>query len=159
MSSRRGNSALEAALFVPFLVTLLVAMQQIGKVTYTYFTVKKVAYSAARYIATQQGVNVCDSADPSIVAGLNFGLTGTTDGSGAPIVTGLTADMFLVGSQSYDQASGTASTYDCSLSGVVAPDLIVVSIPGGYQMTPIIPFLTQTTIPLTVQVKVPYGGT
>lgn len=157
--SRRGNSILEGALFIPVLVTLLVSVEQIGKLTYTYFSLKKLVYSAGRYIATQQGVNVCDSADPSVVAGLNFAITGTTDGSGAAVMANLTPDMLQVTGESYDPFSQTAGQYDCSQAGIVAPDYIVVSIPEGYTVTPVIPFLTLTAIPLKPKVKVPYGGT
>lgn len=163
--NRRGNTILEAALFVPVLVTMLVALEQIGKVTYTYFTLKKIVYTAARYIGTQQGVNFCDPADPNIVAGLNFAVTGTTDATAPALVQGLTTDMFVVTIERYDPVSQTTSACDCSNSGCdtgaggLAPDSIVVSIPNGYAMTPIIPFLTLTQIPLKPQVKVPYGGT
>ncbi|MDQ6675880.1 MAG: pilus assembly protein, partial [Acidobacteriota bacterium] len=90
MRARRGNTILEAALFIPILVTLLVSLEQLGKLTYTYYTLKKTLYSAARYIGTQQGVNFCDASDPNILAGLNFALTGTSDGSASPFITGLT---------------------------------------------------------------------
>lgn len=159
MRTRRGNAALEAALFIPVLVTLLVSMEQIGKLTYTYFTLKKMVYAAARYIGTQQGVNMCDASDPNIMAGINFALTGTTDGSGPAIVSNLTADMFQVDAESYDPQAETVGAYDCSLAGTIAPDFVIVSIPEGYQVTPIIPFLTLTAIPLKPRVKVPYGGT
>jgi hypothetical protein len=159
MRSRRGNVALEAVLFIPILILFFVATEQLGKLTYTYFTLKKVVNTAARYIATQQGVNACDAADPNIVAGINFALTGTTDGSLPTFVGGLTSDMFLVSAESFDVSSGTAATYDCSLGGIIAPDFIVVSIPDGYQVTPIIPFLTLTPILLKPRVKVAYGGT
>lgn len=159
MRNRRGNVALEAALFIPILITMFVATEQLGKLTYTYFTLKKVVNTAARYIATQQGVNACDAADPNIVAGINFALTGSTDGSGEAFVGGLTADMFQVDAESFDTASGTAGAYDCSLAGIIPPDFIVVSIPQGYTVAPLIPHLTLMSIPLKPRVKIPYGGT
>ncbi len=163
--SRGGNTVLEAALFIPILVTLLVSVEQLGKLTYTYYTIKKALYSAARYIGTQQGVNFCDAADPSILAGLNFALTGSTDGSANPLVTGLTPDMLLVSIERYSAADQTLSACDCSATGCdtsaggTAPDFIVVSIPEGYAMRPIIPFLTLEPILLKPQVKVPFTGT
>ena len=64
---RRGNMVLEAALWIPVIVLLLVGMVQIGKVTYLYYSLKKAVYSAARYISVQQGVNFCDlSTDPNV---------------------------------------------------------------------------------------------
>ncbi len=165
MRSRSGNTVLEAALFIPILVTLLVSVEQLGKLTYTYYSIKKALYSAARYIGTQQGVNFCDAGDPSILAGLNFALTGTTDGSANPLVTGLTADMLLVSIERYSATDQTLGACDCSATGCdtaaggTAPDFIVVSIPDGYAMRPIIPFLTLDPILLKPQVKVPFTGT
>ena len=47
-------------MFVPIVVTLLVGMVQIGKITYVYYTLRKTMYTMARYVAVQQGVNFCD---------------------------------------------------------------------------------------------------
>ncbi len=157
--TRRGNAIVEAALFIPVLVTLLVGVEQLGKLTYTYYTLKKELYAAARYIATQQGVNICDPADPAIVAGINFALTSSTDGSGAPFIADLTSDMIQVTGETLDPASLTVGDYNCALAGTVPPDFVIVSIPNGYQVTPIIPFLTPMIVPLKPSVKVPYGGT
>jgi hypothetical protein len=162
---RGGNSFLEAAMFLPILITLLVACEQVGKLTLTYYTLKKVLYNAARYIGTSQGVNFCDAADPNIVAGMNFALTGTTDGSGTPLVSGLTADMLLVAYERVDSTGQALAACDCSISGCDAaagggsPDYITISIPDGFTVTPIIPFLTLQPISLKPAVKVPYGGT
>lgn len=163
--TRRGNTIIEAALFLPILVTLLVSVEQLGKLTYTFYTLKKTLYTAARYIGTQQGVNFCDPADPTIVAGLEFALTGTSDGSADPLVTGLTPDMLLVTAQRVNPIDQSLGPCDCSNSGCdlsaggSAPDYIVVSIPDGYSMKPIIPFLTIDPILLKPSVKVPYTGT
>jgi len=165
MRSRRGNTILEAALFIPILVTLLVSLEQLGKLTYTYYTLKKTLYSAARYIGTQQGVNFCDASDPNILAGLNFALTGTSDGSASAFITGLTPDMLLVSVERYSAADQTLGACDCSVSGCdtaaggTAPDFVVVSIPDGFAVRPIIPFLTLDPIVLRPQVKVPFAGT
>ena len=77
---RRGNTVLELAMFMPVLLLLLVGMVQLGKITYVYYTLKKSLYAAATFLSTQQGVNFCDDADPSIAAAKEFALTGTTAG-------------------------------------------------------------------------------
>jgi len=46
-----GNMVLETALFIPVLLLLIVGTVQIGKVTYTYYTLKKIVYAAARELA------------------------------------------------------------------------------------------------------------
>ena len=81
-SARKGNMVLEAGLWTLVLTVLVVGMVQFGKITYLYYTLRKTVYSAARYLATQQGTNYCDQSDANIQAALQFALTGTTDGSG-----------------------------------------------------------------------------
>src|SRR5262245_6858260 len=93
---RRGGAVLEIALFLPIILTLLVGMIQIGKITYLYYTLRKTIYTAARYVATQQGVNFCDDGDATVAAAKNFALTGTTDGSADPFISNLTVDMISI---------------------------------------------------------------
>jgi Flp pilus assembly protein TadG len=84
---RSGNMVVEAALWIPVMVLLIVAMVQVGKITYLYYSLKKTVYSAARYLSLQPGVNFCDLAnDPSVAAALQFAITGTSDGSAPPLV-------------------------------------------------------------------------
>jgi Flp pilus assembly protein TadG len=161
---RRGNTIIEAAMLMPIILLLLVGMGQLAKITYTYYTLKKTVYSVASYLSTQQGVNFCDPADPTVTAAINFGLTGTTDNSQPVFVTGLTADMLQVTPEAVDPTTGVPGSYTSACSGALnfagaPPDQIVVSIPNGYTMTMRIPFLPQTSIPLKPTVKVPYGGT
>ncbi len=162
---RSGNTAIEAVLFLPILITLLVSIEQLGKLTYTYYTLKKTLYTVARYVGSLQGVNFCDAADPGIVAAENLALTGTSDGSANLIVTGLTADMLLITAQRFDPVQQSLGACDCSNTGCdisaggSAPDFVTVSIPDGYAMKTLIPFLTLDPILLKPQVKVPYTGT
>ncbi len=161
--NQRGNMALEVAMWMPFILLLLVGMVQFGKITYTYYTLKKTLYTAARYLATQQDVNFCDTADPNIIAALNYALTGTTDGSGTPAVPSLTTDMITVATECYDsnaQALGPCTSTGCdTAAGGPRPDFVVVSIPAGYPMQPRIPYILLDPIPLKPLVRVPFGGT
>jgi TadE-like protein len=166
MSNRRGGAVLEIALFVPILVTLLVGMVQIGKITWVYYTLRKTLYTAGRYAATQQGVDFCDSSDPAVIAALNFALNGTNiDDSTDPILPALTADMISLSIERIDPTSGVPTACDCSVTGCDTnagggePDFVVVSIPQGYQVNPRIPFLTLDPILLRPKVRVPFGGT
>ncbi|HZL57440.1 MAG TPA: TadE family protein, partial [Bryobacteraceae bacterium] len=108
---RRGNTILEAAMLMPVILLLLVGMGQIAKITYTYYTLRKTVYAVATYLSTQQAVNFCDPADPTVTAAINFGLTGTTDNSQPVFVTGLTASMIQVTAESLDPSSGTPTAY------------------------------------------------
>ncbi len=168
MRSRRGNTVLEAAMFIPLIVTLLVSMEQIGKLTYTYYSLKKTLYAAARYIGSQQAVDFCNASDPNIVAGLNFAVTGSSDGASLPLISGLTTDMLTISIERYDPAGQTLTVCDCSNTGCdtgpsaygTAPDYLIVSLVApGFSFTPNIPFLSPVAILLTPQVLVPYGGT
>ena len=158
----RGNMVLEAALWIPVLVLLVVGMIQIGKITYVYYTLKKVVYSAARYITVQQGTNFCDPADPTMQAALNFAVTDPD--TGEPLIAGLTAGMLAITPQCADPNNpGVLAACDTSgcggAAGVQRPDYVLVTIPSGYAVTPRIPFLTLSPIPLRPSVTLPFGGT
>jgi hypothetical protein len=163
--SRSGNAIIETAIFVPFLLLLLMGMEQIAKLTYVYYTIRKAEYTVARYVGTQQGVNFCaGQSDPAIAAGINLALTGTTDGTAPSFIPNLTADMFVVQPERLD-STGAMTVCSCDITGCDesagggSPDFITVSIPSGYPVQPIIPFMTLQSIPLVPMVKVPYGGT
>ena len=84
----RGSMAIEAALFIPVLVLLIVGMVQFGKITYQYYVLKKIVYAAARQLSVLQGVNFCDLAnDTNAQAAIQLALT---DSAGAPIIPNLT---------------------------------------------------------------------
>jgi hypothetical protein len=166
MKRRRGGTVLEVALFVPIIVTMLVGMVQIGKITYVYYTLRKALYTMGTYVSAQQGVNFCDEGDAAVLAAKNFALSGTSsDVSIDPIIPTLTADMISVSIERIDPASGAPVACDCSVTGCDAaagggsPDFVVVSIPNGFQVNPRIPFLTIDPILLKPTVRVPFGGT
>jgi hypothetical protein len=164
---RRGATLVETAMLIPILLLLLVGMVDLARITYTYYTLRKTVYSIAMYVSNQQNVDFCDPADPAVAAAINFGLTGTTDGSQPVFVTGLTAAMILVTPEAYDPVAQTISTCSCgvpgcdTVNGGSSPSFITVSIPGGYTMPVImpLPFAPIAPIPLSPSVKVPYGGT
>jgi hypothetical protein len=169
MRKQRGSAVLETALFVPILVLLMVGMVQIGKITFTYYTLRKTLYTAARYVATQQGVDLCDASDPSVQGAINLALTGnSTDAGGTnPILPALTADMITLNIERVDPASGVPGACDCSVTGCDTnagggePDFVVASIPNGYSVTPVIPGVTLPNGPILLRptVRVPFGGT
>jgi len=151
-------------MLMPIILLLLVGMAQFAKITYIYYTLRKTVYSIATYLSTQQGVNFCDPADPTVTAAINFGLTGTTDNTQPVFVNGLTASMIQVTPESVDPNTGALSAYGSGCVGALLfdgapPDQLVVSIPNGYMVTPRIPFVQIQAIPLKPMVKVPYGGT
>ena len=154
---------LETALWIPVLMLLISGVIQFGKITYIYYTLRKTVYTAASYLAQQQGTNFCDLVDdPNYAAALNFAVTGTADGSGPPLVSGLTTDMLAVTVECVDPANGAPAVCQnlgCGTDiGAQRPDYIVVNIPAGFHVTPRIPFLTLSAVPLAPSAAVPFGG-
>jgi len=133
---------------------------QFGKVSYTYFALRKAAFSAARYLAVQQGVNFCDLADDANAQNaLNFAMNDPN--TGTPLITGLTTDMFVISTECVDPASGAVGPCDTSGCGAAAgaqrPDYIVVSVSGFlYQMR--FPGYTPDAVALSPSVTVAFGG-
>jgi hypothetical protein len=153
-------------MFVPFIALLLFGTIEFARLAYTYFVVQKILYSMATYVGTQQNVNFCDDADPTIVAAKNFALTGTTDASEPALVTDLTADMIQVRIEKYNGDTQELLECACEVTGCDAqqggmgPDYIVVRIPDGYPVQLRIPFMpVLDPIPLRPEIRLPYRGT
>jgi hypothetical protein len=157
MRRERGSTALEAALILPLLLVLFMGMVEIAKVTYVYYTIQRTLHAIARQVGTAQGADLCNQDDEAITAAKNFVLTGTSDGSAESFLPALTAGMIHVEIERYDaDTQQLGQSDDCSLG---PPDFVVVSIPNGYTVQPVIPFLLTDAIPLRPVVRVPYGGT
>jgi hypothetical protein len=139
---------------------------ELGRVTITYYQLKKILYTVARHAGTQRGVNFCDGSDPALAAVKAFAVTGTEDGSTDPILPGLAADQISIRLERYNAATDTVAECDCSAtssgcdaaSGAPAPDYLVVSIPEGYPITLRIPNTLSDPILLKPVVRVPFGG-
>lgn len=162
---RKGGALLESVLLLPLLLSLLIGTIELARVFYTYYTLEKVLYDVARSIGTQQGVNFCDPADPSIVAAENFALTGSTATAQDPLVPGVTPAMFQILIERYDPAAQAMVPCDCSAAGCDAsqggrpPDFIQVSLTDGYTVQPFFWGFKIDPFPLRPSVTVPYGGT
>ena len=151
---RRGNMAVEAALFIPILVLFIVGMVQFGKVTYVYFSLKKIVWAAGRQLAVQQGVNYCDVAnDATAQAAIQFALN---DATGAPIIEQLTT---LNVSAQCSAADGTLTACECADETTrPRPAQLLVTIPDGYTVQVRIPFLNPIPVTLQAYALVPFGG-
>jgi len=162
---RRGSTVVEAALFTPLLVLLLMGLVELGRVAYTYVAVQKILYNLGRYLGTQQGVNFCDESDATVTAAKNFALTGNTEATTDAYLPNLTAEQIQVRIERRNPETGELEACDCSSTGCdanaggLAPYAIVVSIPEGYPIQLRIPRLLLEPIPLRPQVRLPYGGT
>jgi hypothetical protein len=165
VSSRRGSTILETVMYLPMLIVLLFGMVEIARVTYTYYTLQKILYTLARHVGTSQAVNFCDSSDAVVAAAKNFALTGSSDGSADPLVPNLTVDQIEVRIERLNRDTGEIAACDCSIAGCDAaqggtpPEYLVVSIPDGYRIRPIIPYMALEEFPLRPRIRVPFGGT
>lgn len=161
----RGSSLLETILFLPFLLLLLYGMLEFARITYTYYTIQKALYAIARYAGTLQGVNFCDQGDPGVAAAKSFGLTGTTDSGVDSNIPNLAADQILVSAERADPTSGDITQCACDIlgcdtsSGAQPPNFVLVTIPDGYTVRPVMPFVQFDAFQLRPQVRVPFGGT
>jgi Flp pilus assembly protein TadG len=157
MRRTRGNAVLEVALWMPVLLLLIVGTIRFAKITYLYYSLNKVVYSAARQISVDQGVNFCDPSDPTTQGAINAAITDPA--TQTPLISNLTPDMFAVTATCLD-STGAAAPCACgqTISAPVQPAFITVSIPGGYSIPPLIPYVLLSPIQLTPSVTVPFGG-
>jgi hypothetical protein len=157
-----GSSLLETALFLPLLITLLVGAVELARLTYTYYTLHKILYTIGRYVATQPDSSVCDPSGNALTIAKNLGLYGNAEGSGLPLVGGLTPDMIAIRAErrladSVEECACDASGCDSSAGGR-SPDFIAVFIPDGYRVRPVIPYAALLEFPLRPSVRIPYSG-
>lgn len=163
--ARRGSALIETAMFVPLLALLLFGMVELARITYIYYTLEKILYTAARFVGTQQGVNFCDDSDTVVQGAKNFAISGGTDGSAEPILSGLSASMLQVRLERYSADTQELGECECSLTGCDmsaggrSPDWIVVSVPDGYAVRVNIPYLIAEPILFRPRIRVPFGGT
>jgi hypothetical protein len=151
-------------MLTPVLLALMVGMIELGHLTYTYVALQKVMYELARYLGTQQGVNFCDDADPTIVAAKNLAVTGSADGTADPLISGLSAGMIQLRAERTAQDNQTLGQCDCSVTGCdttnggLPPDFIVAYMPGGFPIRPLFFGFSVDPILLKPQIRVPFGG-
>jgi Flp pilus assembly protein TadG len=165
LHSRRGSSLLEGALFIPFLILLLLGMLEFGRVVYTYYQLQKTMYAFARFAGTQQNINFCDNGDAAYQQAVSLALTGTGDSTAEPLIGGLQATDFRVRIERYNETNQSLEQCDCSSAGCDPgqgggqPHYIVVDLENGYPFTFRVPGLQTDPIQLRPMVRVPFGGT
>ena len=164
LQSRSGTSLIEGALFIPFVVLLLVGMMEAGRVTYTYYQLQKTVYSVARFAGTQQNINLCDSSNDVLTQAISLGRTGTGDAGEPSVILGLQASDFRVRVERYNVESDSIEECDCSSNGCdtsqggSAPNYLSVDLVNGYPFTFKIPGVSNSPIILRPSVRLPFGG-
>jgi Flp pilus assembly protein TadG len=157
----RGNALLETALWLPVLFLLTVGTIRFAKITYLYYSLNKIVYDIARQISVDQAVNFCDPAtDPTTQGAITTALSDPT--TQLPLISNLTPDMFQVTATCVDNTGAPTpcnfSSCGANIATPVQPAFVTVSIPGGYQIAPLIPYILLSPLSLTPSVTVPFGG-
>ncbi len=161
---RLGSTTLETILFLPLLLMLLMGTIELGRLTYTYYSIYKALYTLARQAGTAQGANFCDEDDAVLQSVKNFVLTGTEEAGGEPLIRELTPDRVEIRIERYNSDTGDLDECGCSVPGCdtanggLAPHYIVVTLTDGYPFQLRIPYLSLSPILLRPQVRVPFGG-
>jgi hypothetical protein len=155
-----GSAVLETALWIPILLLLIVGMIQIGKITYLYYSLDKIVYSAARQVSLQSGINFCDmTSDTRVQAILS---NAVSDSSGTALVNGLASGMLEITPLCTDSSDPAVAPSPCDTSSCPGlnyrPSYIRVTLPNGYTVQPRIPFVTLEPIVLRPSVLLPFGG-
>jgi Flp pilus assembly protein TadG len=110
----RGVQLLELAIVIPLLLMLFAAVAEFGRYFYEYTTVAKAARVGARYMASRS----LDSASVDWQAATkNLVVYGNPDGTGSPILPGLTVDNVDVkfAGGTYTGSAGVPATVTISI--------------------------------------------
>lgn len=164
--SRRGALLMETVLWVPILILLFLGTVELARVSYTYYTLKKILYDLARSSGSLRAINFCDQSDLNLLTAKSIAVTGTPDGAGPALLPNLEASQINVRIERFSYDTGEivecaceASAMGCDIAqGARSPDFIVVTIPDGYPITLRFPGLASDPIPLKPMVRIPYGG-
>jgi len=150
-------------------MALLFGGVQLGRVFYVYHTLQKALRGGAGLLARSVNVNYCPedsrSSDPRVVDALNFIVYGNLQGTGTPVVTGLTPDMIQVFPERNTSGSVTPCGCDAGVAdscdpsnGGRSPDFVVMNLGSGFPLPLPFPFVNLGTITLRVSVRMPVTG-
>jgi hypothetical protein len=165
-SRREGQAAVETAILLPVLLMMMLAGFQMARVFYVYHTLHKAMRGGMQYMLRQPAVNFCDPNDPVLLDTKNFIVFGNLQGSGTPVVTGLTPDLISIFPERTDATGSTVADCPCSGDGNCdpanagrRPDYVTVNFPGGFPLQVAFPLVQFGAINLKVSVRQPYLGT
>jgi len=165
--NQKGQAALEFALLAPILMLLLFGVVQLARVYYTYHTLQKALRGGAGFIAHLSDVNYCDDQNESFLDARNYIVFGNLQGSGSPVVNGLTPEMVQIIPERADVDTASVALCACSSDGAScditsagrAPDYVVVNLgEAGFPVDVRFPFLTLGAIPLHPSVRMAVTG-
>ncbi len=160
-----GQAAAELVFTIPLLLMLLFAAFQLARIFYIYHTLQKALRGGAGLLARANNVNFCDAGDPALVDARNFIVYGNLQGTGSPIVQGLTPDTVQIFPERVPTGSSAIVACPCGdqescdvSAGGRPPDYITINLGGGYPLRLPFPLVTFSTINLSVSVRLPVTG-
>lgn len=159
----RGQVAVEMAFLAPVLLLILFGAFELGRVYYTYHSLQKALRGGAGVLARTGNVNYCDSGDAAIIDIKNVIVFGNLQGTGDPVIQGLTPEMVVITPERTQSDSTTVDLCPCGdttgcdpASGGRAPDFVVVSLgPTGFPMNVALAYINLGTFSLKVSVRMP----
>jgi Flp pilus assembly protein TadG len=163
----RGQAAVELALLLPILVMLLFGVVQLARVYYVYHTLQKAVRAGAGFIAHLSNVNYCDDQNAMFLDARNYIVYGNLEGSGTPVVNGLTPEMVQIIPERADVETSSVAQCACSDDGAScdittsgrAPDYVVVNLgEAGFPVDVRFPFVNLGSVPLHVSVRMAVTG-
>ncbi len=161
----RGQAAAELVFSIPVLLMLLFAAFQLARVFYVYHTLEKALRGGAGMLARASSVNYCDSADPALLDARNFIVYGNLQGTGSPVVAGLTPDLVQIFPERAVAGSTVVTECLCgeeescdTAAGGHPPDYITINLGSGFPLEVPFPTVSFTTINLRVSVRMPVTG-
>jgi hypothetical protein len=166
-SRQRGQAAVELALLLPILVILLFGVVQVARVFYVYHTLHKAVSAGAGFMSRLNNVNFCDDQSEIFFDARNYIVYGNLEGSGTPVVNGLTPEMVQIIPERADADTSLVDQCPCSDDGAScdlttsgrAPDYVVVNLgEAGFPVDVRFPFVNLGSIPLHVSVRMAVTG-
>lgn len=109
--NEKGGTIAELAILIPFLIVMIAAVSELGRLFQTYTTLSKSTRAAARYLSN----NAYDNTN--IDKAKNVAVCGKTDCTDvAPVVTGLTTDNVVVTPEFQAGGGGNPITVTLSIT-------------------------------------------
>ncbi len=162
----RGQAAAEMAFLIPLMMVLLFGTFQLARVFYLYHTLQKALRGGAGLLARTSGINYCNSADTALTDARNFIVFGNLQGTGDPVVQGLTTELVQIlperavaESTVVTECRCTEEADSCDIEAGGRPaDFVVVNLGEGFPVEVPFPYLDLGTILLKVSVRMPVTG-
>jgi hypothetical protein len=163
--TQRGQAILELAIQIPLMLAILFGAVEVGRLFYVYHALEKSLRGGAAFLARSTGVDYCNSSDLTLADARNFIVYGNLQGTGTPVVQGLTPDLIQIypertvaGSTGVVACVCTEDSESCLVPGGRPPDFVVVNLGNGFPLTFPFPFVNLGTINLKASVRMPVTG-